>query len=131
MDLRLDDPDPRIRDLAYLLFLEVLLGGKWVERWARQRGKFDALREWRSARSASSGGKGPLRESACLFACLGSRRVRKRRGGPEGTAPHLALGLRYVKPRSEAPETHRQAQGGVFLKTRGRGSLGVLMLPPH
>ncbi len=31
MDLRLDDPDPRIRDLAYLLFLEELLGGKWVE----------------------------------------------------------------------------------------------------
>ncbi len=34
MDLRLDDPDPRIRDLAYLLFLDELLGGKWVERWA-------------------------------------------------------------------------------------------------
>ncbi len=39
MDLRLDDPDPRIRDLAYLLFPEVLLGGEWVERWARERGK--------------------------------------------------------------------------------------------
>jgi hypothetical protein len=47
MDLRLDDPDPRIRDLAYLLFLEELLGGKWVERWAHKRGKLDALREWR------------------------------------------------------------------------------------
>ncbi len=47
MDLRLDDPDPRIRDLAYLLFLEEALGGKWVERWARERGKLDALREWR------------------------------------------------------------------------------------
>ncbi len=47
MDLRLDDPDPRIRDLAYLL-LEELLGGKWVERWARERGKLDALPEWRS-----------------------------------------------------------------------------------
>ncbi len=47
MDLRLDDPDPRIRDLAYLLFLEELLGGEWVERWARERGKLDALREWR------------------------------------------------------------------------------------
>ncbi len=35
MDLRLDDPDPRIRDLAYLLFLEELLGGKRVKRWAR------------------------------------------------------------------------------------------------
>ncbi len=47
MDLRFDDPDPRIRDLAYLLFLEELLGGEWVERWARERGKLDALREWR------------------------------------------------------------------------------------
>ena len=47
MDLRLDDPDPRIRDLAYLLFLEEALGGEWVERWARERGKLDALREWR------------------------------------------------------------------------------------
>ncbi len=27
MSLRLDDPDPRIRNLAYLLFLEELLGG--------------------------------------------------------------------------------------------------------
>ena len=33
MDLRLDDPDPHIRDLAYLLHLEELLGGEWVERW--------------------------------------------------------------------------------------------------
>ncbi len=54
MDLRLDDPDPRIRDLAYLLFLEEALGGKWVERWARKRRKLDALQEWRAARSASS-----------------------------------------------------------------------------
>ena len=50
MDLRLDDPDPRIRDLAYLLFLEALLGPEWVERWARERGKLDALREWRKWR---------------------------------------------------------------------------------
>jgi hypothetical protein len=34
---RLDDADPRIRDLAYLLFLEELLGPEWVERWARER----------------------------------------------------------------------------------------------
>ncbi len=47
MGLRLDDPDPRIRDLAYLLFLEEALGPQWVERWARSRGKLDALREWR------------------------------------------------------------------------------------
>ena len=50
---RLDDADPRIRDLAYLLFLEESLGGKWVERWARKRGKLDTLRQWRAARSAS------------------------------------------------------------------------------
>ena len=48
MDQRLDDPDPRIRDLAYLLFLAELLGPEWVERWARERGKLDALREWRT-----------------------------------------------------------------------------------
>ncbi len=54
MDLRLDDPDPRIRDLAYLLFLEELLGGEWVKRWARERGELETLREWRAARSASS-----------------------------------------------------------------------------
>ncbi len=50
MDLRLDDPDPRIRDLASVAFLEELLGGEWVERWARERGTLDALREWRAAR---------------------------------------------------------------------------------
>ena len=44
---RLDDPDPLKRDLAYLLFLKELLGRKWVERRARERGKLDALREWR------------------------------------------------------------------------------------
>ncbi len=48
MNLRLDDPDPRIRDLAYLLFLEEALGPEWVERWAREREKLDALREWRT-----------------------------------------------------------------------------------
>ena len=47
MDLRLDDPDPRIRDLTYLPFLEDLLGPEWVERWARERGELDALLEWR------------------------------------------------------------------------------------
>ncbi len=50
MDLRLDDPDPRIRDLAYLLCREQLLGPEWVERWARERGELDALREWRKWR---------------------------------------------------------------------------------
>ena len=48
MDLRLDDPDPHVRDLAYLLFLEEALGDEWVERWARERGKLDVLREWRN-----------------------------------------------------------------------------------
>jgi len=60
MDLRLDDPDPLRRDLAYLLFLEELLGDQWVERWARERGKLDALREWAEggagARRSASGG---------------------------------------------------------------------------
>ncbi len=51
MDHLLEDPDPRIHDLAYPLFLEELLGGKWVERWARERGKLEALREWRSGRT--------------------------------------------------------------------------------
>ncbi len=50
MELRLDDPDPLKRDLAYLLFLEEALGPEWVERWARERGKLDALREWRAAK---------------------------------------------------------------------------------
>ncbi len=60
MDLRLDDPNPRIRDLAYLLFLEELLGGKWVERWARERGKLDALREWRAV-APTPDSQGPRR----------------------------------------------------------------------
>ncbi len=47
MDLGLNDPDPRIRELAYLLFLDEAIGPEWVERWTRERGKLDALREWR------------------------------------------------------------------------------------
>ena len=57
MDLRLDDPDPRIRDLAYLLFLEDLLGGKWVERWARERGKL--------GRRSEDADHGQIRRSDC------------------------------------------------------------------
>ncbi len=38
MDLRLDDPDPHIRDLAYLLFLEEAIGRPFLERWARMNG---------------------------------------------------------------------------------------------
>ena len=48
----LDSADPLKRDLAYLLFLEELLGPEWVERWARERGKLDALREWRKVARA-------------------------------------------------------------------------------
>ena len=62
MDLWLDDPDPRIRDLAYLLFLEEALGPEWVERWARERGKLDALREWQEvARPRITRGPSPNR----------------------------------------------------------------------
>ncbi len=50
----LDSPDPLKRDLAYLSLLEELLGPEWVERWARERGKLDALRQWRAPRSARS-----------------------------------------------------------------------------
>ena len=65
MDLQLDDPDPRIRDLAYLLFLEELLGGEWVERWARERGKLDALREHLSYNAAASS-SAPTRITAAV-----------------------------------------------------------------
>ena len=62
MDLRLNDPDPRIRDLVALLFLGELLGGEWVERWARERGKLDALREWQEvARPRITRGPSPNR----------------------------------------------------------------------
>ena len=48
----LNSPDPLKRDLAYLLFLGEALGGQWVERWARERGKLDALRKWRKVARA-------------------------------------------------------------------------------
>ena len=53
MDLRLDDLDPRIRDLAYLLFLEEVLGGEWVERvpaWPSSRPHPPLEREYGSLR---------------------------------------------------------------------------------
>ncbi len=74
MDLRLDDSDPHIRDLAYLLFLEEALGGEWVERSDRERGKLDALRGWREARPASSVAKDRSEKAPAWFACHGSRR---------------------------------------------------------
>lgn len=43
----LNSPDPLKRDLAYLRLLEELLGQEWGERWARERGKLEALGEWR------------------------------------------------------------------------------------
>jgi hypothetical protein len=43
----LGSPDPQRRDLAYLRLLKELLGPEWVERWARERGKLEVLREWR------------------------------------------------------------------------------------
>ena len=59
-------PAGRIRDLACLLFLEELLVPEWVERWARERGKLDALREWRKvARTPDSQGP-PGRKSTLL-----------------------------------------------------------------
>jgi hypothetical protein len=50
----LDSPDPQRHDLAYLRLLEELLGPDWVEWWARERGKLEALREWRSLRSSGA-----------------------------------------------------------------------------
>ncbi len=38
MDLRLDDPDPRIRDLASVAFLDDAIGRPFLERWARMNG---------------------------------------------------------------------------------------------
>ncbi len=35
MDLRLDDPDPDIRDLASVAFLDAAIGRPFLERWAR------------------------------------------------------------------------------------------------
>ncbi len=57
----LDSADPLKRDLAYLRFLEELLGCQWVERWARERGKLDALREWRKV-ARTPDRQGPLAE---------------------------------------------------------------------
>ena len=50
--LRIDSTDPLQRKLAYLRLLEEVLGGDWVERWAREKGYLEALREWRSKRPA-------------------------------------------------------------------------------
>ncbi len=62
-------------DLAYLLFLEELLGPEWVERWARERGKLDALREWREV------ARGDLPQSR--------EPPKEKRASPPWTSPHL------------------------------------------
>ena len=49
----LSSPDPLKRELAYLLFEEAL-GGEWVERWARKRGKVDAPAGVAEGRAATS-----------------------------------------------------------------------------
>jgi len=48
----LDSPDPLKRDLSYFKLLEELLGPGWVEHWARERGKLEALREWAVAKTS-------------------------------------------------------------------------------
>ncbi len=35
MDLYLDDPDPHIRELAMIAFLDDVIGRSFLERWAR------------------------------------------------------------------------------------------------
>ncbi len=47
MDLRLTILTRESATWPTLLFLDEALGPEWVERWARERGKLDALREWR------------------------------------------------------------------------------------
>ena len=46
MDLRLDDPDPRIRDLTSVAFLDDVIGRPFLERWARM----NACEEWMAER---------------------------------------------------------------------------------
>ncbi len=45
MDLRLDDPDPRIRDLASVAFLEEAIGRPFLERWARMNNCEERIEE--------------------------------------------------------------------------------------
>lgn len=38
MDLGLNDPDPQIRELAMIAFLDDVIGRGFLERWARMNG---------------------------------------------------------------------------------------------
>ena len=46
MDLWLGDPDPRIRDLASVAFLDEVIGRGFLERWARM----NDCEEWMAQR---------------------------------------------------------------------------------
>ena len=101
MNLRLNDPDPRIRDLAYLLFLAELLGPEWVERWARERGKLDALREWRATRSASSVAKDREKAPACSpGSAAGGRALRPDPGSGRAYLDRIERDPRIFCPRA-------------------------------
>jgi hypothetical protein len=45
MDLWLDDPDPHIRELAMIAFLDDVFGRGFLERWARMKDCEDWMRE--------------------------------------------------------------------------------------
>jgi len=47
MDLWLDDPDPHIRDLAMITFLDDVIARSFLERWARMNGCEEWLRRRR------------------------------------------------------------------------------------
>jgi hypothetical protein len=45
MDLRLDDPDPRIRDLATIAFLDDVFGRGFLLRWAKMNNCEERIEE--------------------------------------------------------------------------------------
>ena len=77
MDLWLDDPDPHIRELAMIAFLDDVIGRGFVERWARM----NDCQEWMEER---------LRELEELRAVMPGRLVHSRSDGrkrPTRTRP--------------------------------------------
>ena len=64
MDLRLDDPDPRIRDLASVAFLDDAIGRPFLERWARmndcEEWMAERLRELEELRAVTRSTSRPL-----------------------------------------------------------------------